>query len=94
MNTCKDGTGCYRYRTCCPQRKENSFAALMGLKVLNVGIRLPLPSPVIAILGIIGFIMGIISVLKCKDRAVFVFLSIFVGLLIIFWGAAEIIFPH
>lgn len=70
------------------------FIALMGLKVLNVGIRLPLPSPVIAILGIIGFIMGIISVLKFKDRAVFVFLSIFVGLLIIFWGAAEIIFPH
>jgi len=74
--------------------KRILFIALMGLKVLNVGIRLPLPSPVIAILGIIGFIMGIISVLKFKDRAVFVFLSIFVGLLIIFWGAAEIIFPH
>jgi hypothetical protein len=70
------------------------FIVLMGLKVLNIGIRLPLPSKVIAMLGVIGFTLGIISIFKNKDRSLFVLLSIPVGLLIIFWVAAEIAFPH
>lgn len=70
------------------------FILLMGLKALNLGIRLPLPSPVIAGLGVIGFILAIVSIVKNKDRSLFVLLSIPVGLLIIFWVAAEIAFPH
>lgn len=70
------------------------FIALMGLKAFNIGIRIPFPSPFIAVFGVIGFVLGIISFFKNKDRSVSVILSIAVGLLIIFWGAAEILFPH
>ena len=70
------------------------FIVLMGLKALNIGIRLPLPSPFIAVLGVIGFVLGVISIFKNKDRSLSVLLSIPVGLLIIFWVAAEIAFPH
>ena len=70
------------------------FILLMGLKILKTGIRIPFPTPVIAVFGVIGFILGIISIFKNKDRSVSVFLSIPVGLLIIFWTAAEILFPH
>ena len=67
------------------------FVALMGLKALNFGIRLPFPSPLIAVLGVSGFILGIFSIIKNKDRALFVLLSIPVGLLIIFWIVGEIV---
>lgn len=30
------------------------FIVLMGLKAMNIGIRLPFPSPFIAVLGVIG----------------------------------------
>jgi len=72
------------------------FIVLMVLKMsaLATIIRLPFPSPFIAVLGEIGFILGLISIFKNKDRSLFVLLSIPVGLLIIFWVAAEIAFPH
>lgn len=70
------------------------FIVLMGLKALNIGIRLPLPSPFIAIFGAIGFGLGIISSFKNKDKSLSVLLAMLVGLLIIFWVAAEIAFPH
>lgn len=72
------------------------FIVLMSLKLMALGIsiRLPLPSPFIAGLGVIGFIMGIISMIKNKDRALLTLLSIPVGLLIIFWIIAEIAYPH
>lgn len=72
------------------------FIVLMALKLsaLAITIRLPFPSPFIALLGVIGFVLGIISIFKNKDRSIFVFLSIPVGLLIIFWVGAEIAFPH
>lgn len=72
------------------------FVVLMAVKAsaLAVFIRLPLPSPIIAVLGILGFILGIVSLVKLKDRSVFVLLSIPVGLLILFWIAAEMLYPH
>ncbi len=72
------------------------FIVVMALKLsaLAITIRLPLPSPFIAGLGVVGFIVGIISIFKNKDRSLFVLLSIPVGLLILFWVAAEIAFPH
>ena len=46
------------------------FIVLMSLKLLTLGIsiRIPLPTPFIAGLGVIGFIMGIVSIVKNKDR--------------------------
>ncbi len=72
------------------------FIVLMAIKLsaLAITIRLPFPSPFIAGLGVIGFILGIVSFFKNKDRSLFVLLSLPVGLLIIFWVAAEMAFPH
>ncbi len=72
------------------------FIVLMAIKLsaLAMYIRLPLPSPFLAIIGVIGFVLGMISIVKNKDRAIFTFLSIPIGLLIVIWTAAEIIFPH
>lgn len=69
------------------------FIVLMSLKMFTLG-RLPLPTPFIAGLGVIGFISGIVSFIKNKDRSILTILSIPIGLLIIFWVAAEIAFPH
>ncbi|MEN6328212.1 MAG: hypothetical protein ABFD18_18640 [Syntrophomonas sp.] len=72
------------------------FIVLMSLKLsaLAMLIRLPLPTPLIAVIGVVGFIIGAISIIKNKDRALFTLLSIPVGLLIIFWTVAEIAVPH
>lgn len=72
------------------------FIVTMSLKISALAnmIRLPFPSPFLAIIGVAGFVMGAISIVKNKDRALFTMLSIPVGLLIIFWVAAEIVFPH
>lgn len=72
------------------------FIVLMAIKssALAMLIRLPLPTPILAIMGVIGFLLGIISVVKNKDRSLFTLLAILVGLLIVFWTAAEIMYPH
>lgn len=72
------------------------FIILMSLKFLTLGIsiRIPLPTPFIAGLGVIGLIMGVVSFVKNKDRSPLTLLSISIGLLIVFWIAAEIAFPH
>ena len=64
------------------------------LSALSTFIRLPLPTPFISVIGFAGFVMGVISILKDKDRALLMLLSIPVGLLIIFWTVAEIVFSH
>jgi hypothetical protein len=72
------------------------FIVLMAIKLsaLAMLIRLPLPTPILAIIGVIGFLLGIISIVKNKDRSILTLLAILIGLLIILWTAAEIIFPH
>lgn len=72
------------------------FIVLISLKLstLVMLIRLPLPTPLIAVIGVAGFIVGVVSIIKNKDRALLTLLSIPVGLLIIFWTAAEIAVPH
>ncbi len=48
----------------------------------------------IAALGLLGFFTSIVSIVKNKDRALLNFLPILVGVIIILWAVAEIIFPH
>ncbi len=67
---------------------------LLKISTLAIHIRLPLPTPIIAVIGVAAFIMGLISIIKHSDRALLTFLSIPVGLIIIFWTIAEIAFPH
>lgn len=64
------------------------------LITLKIRIAFPLPTFSIAGLGIAGFIIGIVSIFKNRDRSLLTLLSIPVGLLIIFWTIAEIAFPH
>lgn len=73
-----------------------AFIVLMAIKMTALGniIRLPLPTPVLALMGVIGFVMGLIAIIKYKDRAMLTLLSIPVGLIIIAWTIAEIAFPH
>lgn len=68
------------------------FIILMILKFFTYSI--PLPTPVIAGFGVIGFILGIISIIKSKDRSLLTLLSVVLGLLVVLWIAAEILFPH
>lgn len=72
------------------------FILLMALKLTASGtsIRIPLPIPAIAGFGVLGFGMGIVSVIKNKDRSILTLLSIPIGLLILLWFAAEMMFPH
>jgi uncharacterized membrane protein HdeD (DUF308 family) len=72
------------------------FIALMVVKLsaLSMMIRLPLPTPFLAIIGVIGFLLGILSIVKNKDKSLMTMLSILIGLLIIFWAVAEIAFSH
>jgi hypothetical protein len=46
------------------------FIVLMSLKLLTLGIsiKIPLPTPFIAGLGVIGFIMGIVSFVKNNEE--------------------------
>jgi len=72
------------------------FIILMLLKMgaFSVYISLPVPSPLIAIFGVVGLVFGLLSIYLNKDKAILTWLSIPVGLIIFFWIGAEIMFPH
>lgn len=44
--------------------------------------------------AIASFIVGLISIIKSKERSVLVFISSLIGFLILLWVLAEILFPH
>jgi len=69
------------------------FIVLMCLKLspLSALVRLPFPTPFIALLGLIGSVLGVISVFKNKEKAIILILSISIGLLIFLWTIAEIV---
>ena len=52
------------------------------------------PSFAIATSGVLGFVVSLVAIFRNKERAILVFLPVLVGLLIIVWGAAELISPH
>ena len=55
---------------------------------------MPLPTFAIAAFGIAGFILAIIAIFKNKDKSILNFLPLLVGLIILLWIAAEVIYPH
>ncbi|HOJ11273.1 MAG TPA: hypothetical protein PK733_11860 [Clostridiales bacterium] len=67
-----------------------AFIVFIALKTQSF---FPLPSFSIAALGLAGFVVGIIAIIK-KDRALLFFIPILVGLVIILWIAGELIYPH
>jgi len=68
--------------------------AFIVLITVKIQASLPLPTFFIAALGLAGFITGIVAVFKNRDRAILIFLSFIVGLIIMLWTAAEFMFPH
>ena len=67
------------------------FIILIFVKIQN---SLPVPTFAIAALGLVGFTIGIVAIFKNKDRAILNFIAIIVGVVIILWTAAELMFPH
>jgi cytochrome bd-type quinol oxidase subunit 2 len=55
---------------------------------------LTVPMLIAATAGIAAFIVGLISVVKRKERSVAAFLAIVVGLFVIVFVLGEVIFPH
>jgi len=55
---------------------------------------LSIPMLVAGISGISAFFVGIIGIIKSKERAIIVFLSTIIGFLILFFVLGEFLFPH
>jgi len=55
---------------------------------------LGIPGLLAAISGVAAFFTGIISIVKGKERSVLVFVATAVGLFVLWFCAAEILFPH
>lgn len=73
-----------------------AFVVFLAIKMTTLAatIRLPLPTPAIAVIGMVGFIMGLLAFFRDKDRSVMVIITLVIGLLLTIWVGAEIIFPH
>ena len=67
---------------------------LIKMQILKLNIRIPLPSPAIAVLGLIGLVLSVLALIQHRDRALSLWLSAGLGLIILFWIIAEIVFPH
>ena len=46
------------------------------------------------ILAVSSFFTGIIGIIKNRERAIFVYISTAIGIFVLLWVLAEIIFPH
>jgi len=55
---------------------------------------LAVPVVIAAISGISAFFTGIIGVIKDRERAILVYLAMLIGLIVLLFCLAEIIFPH
>ncbi|MDK9711336.1 hypothetical protein [Acidaminobacter sp.] len=69
------------------------FVVLMVLKFTQA-VRLPLPSPLIALFAIAGLVLSLISIFLHKGRAILLLIPVLVGLLVAAWTTAELMFPH
>ena len=68
--------------------------AFIILIFMKIQYSLPMPTFTIAASGLAGFAVGIVAIFKSKDRAIMIFIPIIVGLIILLWIAAELVFPH
>lgn len=67
------------------------FIILIWLKIQY---SIPIMTFAIAALGLAGFLIGIIAIIKKRDISILNFLPILVGLIIILWIAGEMVSPH
>jgi hypothetical protein len=69
-------------------------AAFIILIWVKIQYFLPLPTFAIAAIGLLGFILSLVTVIKNKDRSILILIPILAGLIIVLWTAGELIFPH
>ena len=55
---------------------------------------LTIPFLLAAISGIGAFLMGLISIVRNKERSFLVFVSTGIGMIVLVWCTSEILFPH
>ena len=55
---------------------------------------MPIPTFAIAAIGLAGFTVVITAIFRNKDKAILNLLPLLVGLVILLWTAAELLFPH
>ena len=55
---------------------------------------LTIPMLIAVVLAICAFFTGISSIIKDRERAIFVWISTILGFFVLLFGLAEIIFPH
>ncbi|MCK9358120.1 MAG: hypothetical protein M0R22_13395 [Dehalococcoidia bacterium] len=82
-----------------PKTKPGRWSLWLGIAFIvlmwaKTQVRFPLPSPAIAVVGLLGFVLALVAVFKSKDRSILGLVPILVGALIVFWIAAELMFPH
>lgn len=68
-----------------------AFIILIWLKIQN---SIPVPTFAIAALGLAGFVISLVAIIKNRDRSLLNWLPVLVGLLILLWTVAELLFPH
>jgi cytochrome bd-type quinol oxidase subunit 2 len=61
----------------------NVFQLLMPIIIIPAGV-----------CGVAAFVTGIISIIKSKERSVFVFFSTAIGLFVLLFVLGEFLFPH
>lgn len=68
------------------------FLLFIALKLSAIGF--PLPTPIIALFGLLGMALSITSIIKEHDRSLCSMISVFSGLIILLWIIMEFLFPH
>jgi len=58
------------------------------------GLLLTVPILLAGISGISAFVVGLIGVIRSRERSAVVYLAITIGLLVLLFGLGEILFPH
>ncbi len=64
-----------------------------GGETFASNLKLSIPFIIAAIAGIASFITGLISTIK-KEKSILVYLSMFVGLIVLIFVSGELLFPH
>jgi len=65
-----------------------------GRKNFFSNLLLAIPFLLAAISGIGAFLIGILSIIRNKERSFFVFVSTGIDFIVMVWCTAEILFPH
>ncbi|WP_147804253.1 hypothetical protein [Alkalicoccus halolimnae] len=82
-----------KYRTLSGKWALMLTLVFIGLISVKLFLTLPLPTPIVAVLGLVGFALGITALVK-HDRSLSVLFSIAVGLIIVTWIIGRMMFLY